>query len=556
MAADSCQATRNNKMKHPLRLLPLLLCWLLPSFSSAATVELLFAYGSEKQPWVEAVTDNFNQAGIRTRSGKRIHVTGKPMGSGAAMNEVLAGRLKAHIVSPASEVFVTLANQDWQQRRGADLVGPTRQLVLSPVVIAMWKPIAEALGWPDKPIGWSDILDMANRPEGWTALGHPEWGRFKFGHTHPYHSNSGLISLLAEVYAATGKTRGLNLADVDQPATQEYLHAIEKSVVHYGKSTGFFGRKMLANGPGYLSAAVLYENMVIESYTKGNKSGVPLVAIYPKEGTFWSDHPAGIVQREWVGDEQREAAGLYLDYLAARPQQLRAMEFGFRPADVDLALRAPLDAAHGVDPEQPQTTLKVPKAKVVRAVMDLWKQRKKHANLVLVMDVSGSMKSENRIQYAREAALKLIDLMGNQDRFSLLTFNDNTHWKLLGADLAKDRNEARGAVQRLRPGGRTALYDAVVTAYDYLRDNPDPERIAAVVVLTDGADTRSVTKPLAMLRRVQLTDQHPVRIFPIAYAKGASLKVLQSIADATQTKAYSGDPGNIDKVFRDISTFF
>ena len=545
-------------MKHGLRMLPLLLLlsWLLPTLSSAATIELLFAYGSEKQQWVDAVTQDFNHAGVRTQSGKRIRVKGVPMGSGAVMNDVLEGRLKAHIVSPASEVFVTLANQEWQQRHSSDLVGPTRQLVLSPVVIAMWKPMAEVLGWPNKPIGWAEILEMANRPDGWKALGHPEWGRFKFGHTHPYHSNSGLISLLAEVYAATGKTRGLKLSDVDKPATQEYLHAIERSVVHYGKSTGFFGRKMLANGPEYLSAAVLYENMVIESYAEGKKTPVPLIAIYPKEGTFWSDHPVGIVQRDWVDDEQREAAGLYLDFLTARPQQQRAMDYGFRPADVDLALHTPLDGAHGIDPAQPQTTLRVPKAKVVRAVMDLWKERKKHANLVLVMDVSGSMKKNKRIDYARNAALKLIDLMGDQDRFSLLTFNNDTHWKLLDVDMSNGRDEARDAIRQLQPGGATALYDAVTAAHDHLRKHPDPERIAAVVVLTDGADTRSLTKPGVMLRKVRLSDQHPIRIFPIAYAKGASLKILQSIADATQTKAYSGDPKNIDQVFQDISTFF
>ncbi len=80
--------------------------------------------------------------------------------------------------------------------------------------------------------------------------------------------------------------------------------------------------------------------------------------------------------------------------------------------------------------------------------------------------------------------------------------------------------------------------------------------VAAVVVLTDGADSGSRTKYGNMLREIKLSDDQPIRVFPIAYAKGASLKVLEAIADATQTKAYSGDPRNIDKVFKDISTFF
>ena len=34
--------------------------------------------------------------------------------------------------------------------------------------------------------------------------------------------------------------------------------------------------------------------------------------VYPKEGTFWSDHPVGIVDREWVTPERREAAEIYI----------------------------------------------------------------------------------------------------------------------------------------------------------------------------------------------------------------------------------------------------
>ena len=114
--------------------------------------------------------------------------------------------------------------------------------------------MAEALGWDKKPIGWSDILALARSQKGWDAYGYPQWGRFKFGHTHPQFSNSGLISLFAEIYAASGKTAGLTVADVNKAHTADFLSGIEKSVVHYGSSTGFFGRQMFSTGPQFLSA--------------------------------------------------------------------------------------------------------------------------------------------------------------------------------------------------------------------------------------------------------------------------------------------------------------
>jgi Ca-activated chloride channel family protein len=206
----------------------------------------------------------------------------------------------------------------------------------------MWKPMAEAIGYGKKPIGWADILALARSDRGWAQYGFPQWGQFKFGHTHPEYSNSGLISVIAEVYAANKKTSNLTLQDVQNPRTADFVRGVEHSVVHYGSSTGFFGRKMFEAGPQYLSAAVLYESMVIESYSQNLQ--FPVVAIYPKEGTFWSDHPIGVVNRDWVTPAHKEAAQIYIKYLLARPQQERAMSFGFRPGAVDVPLASPIDA--------------------------------------------------------------------------------------------------------------------------------------------------------------------------------------------------------------------
>jgi hypothetical protein len=71
---------------------------------------------------------------------------------------------------------------------------------------------------------------------------------------------------------------------------------------------------------------VLYERVVLESTSPQYHLPFPVVAIYPKEGTFWSDHPIGVVEREWVTPEHREAAKVYIDYLLARPQQERALQ--------------------------------------------------------------------------------------------------------------------------------------------------------------------------------------------------------------------------------------
>lgn len=523
----------------------------------AGSLELVFPYGSEKEKWINDVTRDFNQRHLKSKSGKTIFVRALPMGSGETIDNILSGRLQAHLASPASGAFIKLGNAESRSKTGRDLIASTENLVLSPVVIAMWKPMADAIGWEKKPLGWADILALSRNEKGWQAYGYPQWGKFKFGHTHPEYSNSGLISLFAEAYAGSGKTSGLTLADLDKPQLKQFLGGVEQSVVHYGSSTGFFGRKMFANGPEYLSAAVLYESMVVESYSQSNLA-FPVVAIYPKEGTFWSDHPVGVVERDWVTPEHREAAKIYIQYLLARPQQAKAMEYGFRPALVDLSLAAPLDRTHGIDPQEPKTTLEVPTPDVINGILQVWRAQKKHSNVVLVLDTSGSMKDEGKMQNAREGAKQLVQLLDDGDTFSFLPFSSELHWAQRNASVKNERAHLISQIDSLFAGGGTALYDSIDAAYQQLVTGMSGDsKILAVVVLTDGADTESHMKLEELMERIQYNGEtRAIHIFTIAYGRDARKDVLQQIADATQAKFYEGTPQNIVEVFRDISTFF
>src|SRR3974390_1439722 len=55
------------------------------------SIELLFTYGSEKERWINEVTDKFNREDRRAQGGKRIFVRAIPMGSGECIDELLDG---------------------------------------------------------------------------------------------------------------------------------------------------------------------------------------------------------------------------------------------------------------------------------------------------------------------------------------------------------------------------------------------------------------------------------------------------------------------------------
>ncbi len=521
------------------------------------SLELTFTYGSEKQAWIDESVGAFNASRRRLPDGKIIQVKAFAMGSGECIDEILAGTRQPHVTSPASAAFIKLGNSQSKVKTGRDLVGPTQNLVLSPVVVAMWKPMAEALAKSGTRIGWADILDLARNPAGWGSRGHPEWRAFRFGHTHPGASNSGLSALVAEAYAANNKVTGLTLADLARPETAAFVGGVEQAVVHYGSSTGFFGRKMFSEGPSYLSAAVLYENMVIEAHDPKYRLAFPVVAVYPREGTFWSDHPVGIVQRDWVTPGHRQAADAFIAFLLDKTRQQRAMTFGFRPADPSLPLAAPIDAAHGVDPREPQTTLDVPDPAVLQGTLDLWTKVKKRARVVLAVDVSGSMQDDDKIGAARNGAAAFVQALGDADAISLVTFNNQVTWATPMAPVAQSRGRVLDVVRGLFADGGTSLYDAVGESYEALRRAPAGSNITAVVVLSDGADRNSTTNLDGLLRKIRPNNESgAIRIFTIGYGKDASADPLRAIADATQGRYYEGKPSNIREVFKDISTFF
>lgn len=551
-----------------------------PSRPAAAPLELIISYGSEKKTWLEAELRAWNESGPKLASGRAVRAVGKAKGSGEGVAEILDGTAQPHVFSPASGAYLSLLNDAWQRRPGnlKPIAQPGEPLVLSPLVIAMWKPMAEALGWPQKQLGWADILKVARDRNGWGSYGRPEWGELKLGHTSPELSTSGLLSVLAMAAAAqaaqsaqtapgvsgapaaAGPLRSLTAAELASPAVKKYLGEVQDAVVHYGKSTGFFADKMLDRGPSYLSAAVLYENLVIESYGRATPAPMPLVSIYPAEGTFWADHPFAVLAAPWVTPEHQEAAALLQQFLRARPQQEHAVALGFRAADPAIPITAPIDEAHGCDPKQPQNVLDVPDAPTLEALIALWRETKKASDVVLVFDKSGSMIGQPLAE-AKQGAKAFLASLDPRDRVTLLFFDGRIYPPIGPLEVGKGRKELEDRIDGVIASGGTALYDAVDAAVTLMRkpDRQAKQRIRAVVAMTDGKDESSKLGQAAVEKSLgagEGREQSDVIVFTVAYGGAADDRILESIANAGNGGFARGDVASIIQVFRDLAAYF
>jgi Ca-activated chloride channel homolog len=250
-----------------------------------------------------------------------------------------------------------------------------------------------------------DLLRLSRKRQGWGEFGHPEWGAFKLGKTNPNFSTSGLNATIGTFFAATGRTSDLTARDVAAPEVRAFVAGVEQSVVHYGDTTlTFLSYLQRADDRGaglsYISAVAVEEKSVWD-YNQGNPSGdpatlgkhpephVPLVAIYPREGTLLSDNPYVVLGAPWVDGAKRKAAADFLAYLQSGSAQGSFQRAGFRNY---LAKPGPLIAeANGLLPDQQVTELSPPAPAVTDRILSSWAELRKRAKVLLVIDASGSM---------------------------------------------------------------------------------------------------------------------------------------------------------------------
>ena len=314
----------------------------LPGYVASRTVTLQVACSPEKRSLFEELAKQFAASGIKTPQGKRIDLQVAYLEPDSLVEEALQGKFQA--VTPDSTIWLTYLDRAWQDQEGTDapLVGETARYAISPVVIAMWEDTARSMGYPDRALGWSDLLAKAQAD--------PD---FKWSHPST-SSASGLLATLAEFYAAAGKTRGLTREDVTAQSTLDYVGAIEKSVVHYGEGESAIVEQLLDKSSSQLDAFVVQEQLVI--YFNARSNNRKLVAIYPVEGTLWEDHPLAFLELPQTTSEQRLAFAAFKEFLQSSESQMLILENGYRPTDLNIRLddpASPITMANGADPSEP-----------------------------------------------------------------------------------------------------------------------------------------------------------------------------------------------------------
>jgi Ca-activated chloride channel family protein len=517
----------------------------------ARDATLTLAYTPDKAALMRTLVDRFNAQNLRTSDRRPMQVQLVELTPDVMIEEALAGP-SFQAMSPDSSLWLDQLDRRWGQvqqvQEGAiapSLIGEAVRYAVSPVVLATWDDVARSLGWPDQPVGWQSIQQRAAEDPG-------------FRWSHPSTNvASGLLATLAEFYAGAGKTRGLTEEDATAPSTLDYVAAIERTVKFYGEGEAAIMERIQQEGRSFLDLFVAQEHLVVNYNRQSPRDR--LTALYPAEGTLWADHPLALLETGAVTDNQRQTWRALRDFVQSPEAQQLVLESGFRPADLSVSLTgSPIALANGVDPSQPQTTLQVPGPAVVDVVQNVWQYTKRKANIFLVVDTSGSMEGEKMA--AAQAALRefMAQIKGDQERVGLVEFGSTVNNIAALDELANNRSQIDSSIELLQAYGNTALLDGVRTAYVRLQQINDPERINAIVVMTDGRENNSLTTLRELQREIERGNSQgvPVVIFAIAFGDDADYDVLRAIAETSGGQVRQGDLNTIRQLYRLLSSYF
>ncbi|HEV2784030.1 MAG TPA: substrate-binding and VWA domain-containing protein [Actinophytocola sp.] len=466
----------------------------------------------------------------------RVNVSSRESAATAESLAVSDGTERPDVWIPESTMWLQRAQDKgaWATPVAGDSIAS------SPVVLALTDAAATELGWPNRPLSWADVIG-------------PEARSLTIGFPDPARDPVGVSTLfgLRELIKNAPDPGGASTAAMRKLSPNTVSQASE-----------LFSRLPGGTSPAEpLSAFPTSENALLRHNVK--QDGMQLVAVYADPAVPSLDYPYVVMPES--SDAKRTAAKRFLERLLNQETSEALADAGFRTPDGRALRDRSQDKRTSSDP---MTPVQQPEGEQVEQVLNAWAAVNLSGRLLVLLDVSGSMNEPvpgtglNRMDVTVQAASQGMGLFKPTTKLGMWLFStkldgDKDYSVLLPVRTVSEQLAA-GALDKLRavkakPNGGTGMYDSVLAAYQDGRQNWEPGRINAVVVMTDGKnedpDGISLDTLLAELGKLQ-DPRRPLRIIGIGIGPDIDPGELKRISEATGGQAFTTpDPTKIRDVF-------
>ena len=156
---------------------------------------------------------------------------------------------------------------------------------------------------------------------------------------------------------------------------------------------------------------------------------------------------------------------------------------------------------------------------------DVPDHRRKDATLVFVIDTSGSMSRENRLELVKRALRLLVRELRPTDQIGIVTYGNRGH-AILNPTEAKHDDYILEVIDGLYPGGSTNAEEGLRLGYEMADRWLNPERITRIILLSDGVANVGQTGPEAILNQVRKYVNEGVTLSTVGVGMGNYNDVL------------------------------
>jgi ABC-type molybdate transport system substrate-binding protein len=328
--------------------------------------------GTELQEPLQQLEAKFEQ------ENPNIKIELKFQGSQEMVNNYVDQKndFKVAVLVPANGEILTELSDRLQATNNIDPFYDSPTPIAKTLLVAIAWPQRGKVLFPDGRFQWTKI-EQAMQASNWGKIGGAnDWGSFDFVTTDPTRSNSGQVTLNLWTQAKLGAN--INQNSFNNPSVQSLFGLVKKSVYQPPRSTDILLQEFISRGLNDADVATVYESIALYRWQQSTANQGQPYQIYYLNPTSESTATAAIVRRDIDGGTAN-AARKFLDFLTQPPQQAVLVQYGFRPVNNAVDLKAVPNSPWnqnipGAEVKPTVQTIPLPNTQTIREIQRLWER--------------------------------------------------------------------------------------------------------------------------------------------------------------------------------------
>lgn len=168
-------------------------------------------------------------------------------------------------------------------------------------------------------------------------------------------------------------------------------------------------------------------------------------------------------------------------------------------------------------------------------------------NICFVVDKSGSMMGEDRIEQLKKSLIQFVQQLDPSDRVSIVVF-DGEATLAVPSEMIGDKKKIIDIIYAIQAGGGTSIYKGMVLGFDEVKKHISPNHVNRLVLLTDGYGS---TPPEEVITKAKSYIKQGIELSAVGVGVDYNQSLLSQLASAGGGMLHlAGTSANIQEAFQ------